>query len=110
LPVIVTEYDALHDILPDKLSEVFSNNNVDIDFDQLYRLAETSDLMPRIRLIPFSSLGKQNGMLIGIKPDTIKINTRKYTRKITKVIIGISKNKVSNDGEYNALFSPEILK
>ena len=27
------------------------------------------DYISRFRLIPFSSLGKQNGMLIGFKPD-----------------------------------------
>ena len=31
------------------------------------------DYISRFRLIPFSSLGKQNGMLVGFKPDKVLI-------------------------------------
>jgi sigma-E processing peptidase SpoIIGA len=110
LPVIVAEYDALHDILPEELIYAFDGNEGNLDFTSLHKLIDNGNLALRLRLIPFSSLGKQNGMLIGIKPDMVIVTSKKYNLEISKVIVGIYNNKISKDGEYGALLYPEILK
>lgn len=108
-PVVVVEYEALYDILPEELAGLYQNNN-DIDFNCLCELADNRDWKLKIRLIPFTSIGRQNGMLIGIKPDLVKICARKYNRETDSVIVGICSNKISKDGQYKALLYPEILR
>lgn len=108
-PVLVVEYDALHDILPEEMAELY-RDSTDIDVDCLYKLVDNTDWKLKIRLIPYKSLGSQNGMLIGIKPDSVRICTSKYVRETDRVIVGICSNKISKDGQYKALLYPEILR
>lgn len=108
-PVIVVEYEALRDILPENLHAVFNNNGQDVDFTKLYQAVDDTGWMLRVRLIPYSSLGKQNGMLVGIKPDMVRLWSKKNSREIKDVIIGIYNNKISQDGGYRGLLCPEIF-
>ena len=61
----------------------------------------------RLRIIPFSSLGKQNGMLIGIKPDKFEVINEQIEEK-NNVIIGIYNKSLTKRGEYNALIGMEL--
>ena len=62
----------------------------------------------KIRLIPFKSIGKQNGMLIGIRPEYVKIKYNENQIITKKVIIGIYDKKISKN--YSALIGLEILE
>ena len=62
----------------------------------------------KIRLIPFKSIGKQNGMLIGIKPEYIKIKYNDSKIKTKDVIVGIYDKKISKN--YSALIGLELLE
>ena len=86
-PVIIAESSLLYDILP---KEILNNLDMILGGD-LSKIPEKiqSQYMSKLRCIPFSSLGKQNGMLLGIKADEIEVE-REEDKKITKnVIIGI---------------------
>lgn len=109
-PVIVVEYEVFKDILPEDVMNVFNNTETGIINNKLYDTADDSEWIMRIRLIPFSSLGKQNGMLVGIKPDLVKLDGKKCSREVKDVIIGLYNHKLSKSGEYQALLYPEILK
>ena len=63
----------------------------------------------KLKFIPFSSLGKQNGMLIGIKPDYVEIENEETSIKKENVIIGIYNKSLTNRGEYRALIGIELL-
>lgn len=108
-PVIVVEYGALKVLLPDSLSSIFEKSDGDIDLTNLYNLSGDTNLVLKIRLIPFTSLGRQNGILVGIKPDRVLLNNKDGSKEIRDVIIGIYNNRVSKDGHYSALLYPEIL-
>ncbi len=107
-PVIIVEYNAIEDILPENIKEIFINNNfskLDIIMDTL----RNSSWINRFRVIPYTSLGKTNGMLIGFKPDNVKLINEGDTIIINKIIIGISINELSQNGDYKALLNPDIL-
>lgn len=110
LPVIVVEYEAMQLVLPDRLSLVFDDIKEEINYEKLCRLLENTDLILKIRLIPFSTIGKQNGMLVGVKPDIVRLTGKKCKREVKDVVIGIYNNKISKTGEYKALLYPEILR
>ena len=62
----------------------------------------------KLRLIPFKSIGKQNGMLVGIRPEYVVIKYNENIIKTKNVIIGIYDKKISKS--YSALIGLEILE
>lgn len=108
MPVIVVEYGAIKDILPEEIREIFEKYK-DSDLAWATAMIANSKWISRFRLIPFSSLGKENGMLIGFKPDYIKIGDDKDKKGISNVIVGIYNNILSKNSRYKALLSPELI-
>lgn len=61
----------------------------------------------KIFLIPFTALGTQNGVIMGFKPDYIRvIDERKY---ILDAIIGVYSGKLSKNEDYSALINPSAI-
>ena len=63
----------------------------------------------RFRLIPFSSLGMQNGMLLGFKPDLVTIEFDGIIKNLEKIIIGIYDKNITKNEEYTGLVGLDIL-
>lgn len=107
LPVIVVEFVAIKELFPESIQEIFaeySENNMEL-FTNV--LCKNSDDF-KFRLIPYKSLGKQDGMLLGFKPDkvTLKIENEMTAKEL---VIGIYNESLSKDDEYNALLHPDII-
>lgn len=66
--------------------------------------------MAKFRVIPFTSLGKQNGMLLGIKADGFSIQAENENVEVPNVIIGISTHDLTKNGLYSALVGLDILE
>lgn len=63
----------------------------------------------KFKLIPFSSLGNDNGLLIAFKPDYIKIyGEEEYVRD--DVLIGIYDGKLSKNNMYTSLIGLDVLQ
>ena len=71
--------------------------------------AEKTKYMSKLKIIPFSSLGKQNGMLLGIRADGLKIEGEENIKKVDKVIIGIYNKKLSKNKDYHALLGFDMI-
>lgn len=108
IPVIVVEKEALRGIIEgnvlNRLEELVEGVNVDL-IDEIGK-----DYISRFRLIPFSSLGKQNGMLIGFKPDSVIIQFDGTDIKENDVIIGIYNKAVSKNGNYSGLTRTRFIR
>ena len=61
-------------------------------------------------MIPFSSLGKQNGLLLGIRVDSVNIEIDEKIERINNVIIGIYDKSFTKNNAYSAIFGLEILE
>lgn len=106
-PVVIVESSLLYDILP---KEILNNLDMILGGD-LSKIPEKiqSQYISKLRCIPFSSLGKQNGMLLGIKADEIEVE-KEEDKKITKnVIIGIYDKSLTKRGEYCALVGLDLI-
>ena len=107
VPVIVVEHTLFYEIIP---KEILNNleNILGGDFEKVSKEVQ-KEYMPKLKVIPFSSLGKQNGMLLGIK--TEKVEIKKEEEIITKkdVIIGLYNKSLTKRGEYRALIGIELL-
>ncbi len=106
-PVLVAEYNFIKSCLPDDLIQVM-DKPLD-EGDMLEKLIHSS-WASRLRLIPFSSLGKRNGLLVGIRADEIRIDHGDSPVWHKNVIIGIYLDKLSNEGNYQMLIPSEIIQ
>ena len=68
-----------------------------------------SEWLTKFRIIPFKSLGNENALMIGFKPDEFNIEYNEEKQIIKELIIGIYNKKLSQYGEYSALIHPDIL-
>ena len=107
VPVIVVEHILLYSCMPkeilNNLKEIMGGDfkNIPCDIQEKY--------ITKLKLIPFSSLGKQNGMLIGIRPEYVKVITDEQEKINKNVIIGIYEKSLTKKGEYQALIGIELL-
>jgi stage II sporulation protein GA (sporulation sigma-E factor processing peptidase) len=107
-PVIVVEFYAIKDILPLEIQDIFKDSK-DEDLISISDIVSRSKWFSRFRLIPFTSLGKENGMLIGFKPDYIEIGENETKRGVSDVVVGIYNKALSKNERYRALLSPELV-
>lgn len=106
-PVVVLEHTILYDCIP---KEILNNleNILGGDFEKVPENIKM-EYISKLKLIPFTSLGKQNGMLLGIKPQNIKIINDNLEVEREDVIIGIYNKSLTKRGEYNALVGIEMI-
>ena len=106
-PVIILEHTLLYDCMPKEIL-----NNLDKilggDFEAIPEEIR-QEYISRLKLIPFSSLGKQNGMLVGIKADKIKSVQEEQENEYENIIIGIYNKSLTKREEYRALIGLELL-
>ena len=106
-PVVIIESSLLYEILPKEilknLQEILGG-----DFSKIPEEIQ-QEYISRLRCIPFTSLGKQNGMLVGIKADEIEIESEYEKKKSNNVIIGIYDKSLTKRGEYRALVGIESI-
>lgn len=101
-PVIIVEKDVLKNAIPvDILENMQAIINGTKEIEEKY--------MSKIRLIPFSALGTEKGLLLGIKPENFYINYQGKIVENKKVIVGLYNKKLSRNNKYNALVGLDIV-
>lgn len=114
-PVVIVEKSKIEEIvnlesiwnIGTKLDNDYNKDNVRNNINSV-QSAERGDKDLKFRLIPFKSIGKQNGMLIGLKPEYIKVDYNGETVKTKDVIIGLYDKAINK--QYSALIGLEILE
>lgn len=101
-PVVVVERSLMYSIIP----KCILNNIDEILSGNLDKMSEHEEYISRIRVIPYSSLGNKNGMLLGIKADQIIIENK----IVNNIILGIYKESLTKMGEYRALVGLELVQ
>lgn len=103
-PVIVVESNSLTKIIPKDIL----NNLQKIILGEYEEISV--DYMSKFRVIPFSSIGKQNGILLGFKVDKIVIEFDGKYLTNENVVIGIYDKVLSKNNEYSALIGLDLLE
>lgn len=107
VPVIVVEKSVLFDIIPKEILENI-DNVLGGDLSGIPEVIK-QEYLAKLKVIPFSSLGKQNGMLLGIKADEVEVIEDDEIKRVDKVIIGIYNKVLSKRGDYKALLGINII-
>ena len=103
-PVLIVEAEKLKDIVPE---DILNNIEKAIYGDCFKKIDE--DIKTRCSIIPFSSIGRNNGIIIGFRPDYIKIYTEEGEEIRKKVIVGIYNNKIAKNELYSGLIGLNLL-
>lgn len=103
-PVIIVEASELMNFIPEtilkNIDEIINGNINDID----------DTYISKFRLIPFTSIGKENGLLLGIKTDYIIIKMEEEIKEEKNVILGIYSKQLNKNNSYHALIGLELLE
>ena len=103
-PVIVVETEILKDIIPKQIIENTKEiiegkvDNIPIEYTS------------KLRVIPFTSLGMTNGMLLGVKADKITIYHDDGKIKNENAIIGLYNKKLSKTDKYTSLIGISLIE
>ena len=103
-PVLIVESEKLKGVIP---KDILNNIDNVLDNNSFENIDE--EIKIRCSIIPFSSLGKNNGIIIGFRPDYIKIYTEEGEEIRKKVIVGIYNNKIAKNGLYSGLIGLNLL-
>ncbi len=117
MPVAVVEKQELEKIIPEEfLDYVERIMGGDLKFthdenaSNEYLKGKFNEYLSKIRMVPFMSIGKENGMLIGIRVDKIKLKTDDIKVEKENIIVGIYNKKLTKDNRYNALIGLNLLE
>ena len=102
VPVILVEKKKLEEIFPneilDNITSIINGDNVNL-----------GQYASRIRAIPFKSIGKENGIILGIKLDELEIDYQDIIHKVNNVIVGIYNGSLSRNGKYSGLVGVDVI-
>jgi stage II sporulation protein GA (sporulation sigma-E factor processing peptidase) len=107
VPVIVLEINHIYSLLPQKLVDEIRCNQTDLL--NIINSFNDFDWGHKIRVLPFSDLGQEHGMLLGLKPDNIIITYKNKLIQTDQVILGLTDHKLDQEEKYEALINPQIL-
>lgn len=92
-PVIAAETAALSPLLPPGTA---LSGDAEADF---LLLSADDALKARLRLIPYAAVGVSSGLLLALRPDSIRINGK----GAEAALVAFAPNALSPDGEYQAV-------
>lgn len=115
-PVMIISAAAARRFLPDEIVEEAVKEK---DAKLLTDVLMNSDYASRIRMIPYQSIGKERGYLVGIRPDAVRIGIRNGKggcRTVTAsegAILAIYKGMFSGEqsqGDCSVLLHPSMIE
>ncbi len=108
-PVIVVELAVVRDALPVELRDLLESKD-EPDPGALLDAVQDHRWATRLRLIPYRSLGKSGGMLVGFRPDKVELVHGGELVTVERVVVALYNRKLSDTDDYRALLSPSLLE
>lgn len=103
--VIIVEKNSLKEIIDeeilDNIDNILTGKWLNTDNNKIHSY--------KFKLIPFMSLGNENGLLIGFKPDYIKIYDEEENVR-NDILVGIYNGRLSKSNLYTSLIGLDVLK
>lgn len=108
-PVVILESSAMMQVIPDDLKDIVELLETG-DFTELSERLKHSSWSSRFRIIPYASIGKERGLLIGFRPTIVRIWEDGKPVDVHNVIVGIHNRKLCPEGSYKALLHPDVFQ
>lgn len=90
-PVVVAEYEALSHLLPEEVAhvmEALEGDPGDASVSALARVAK-GEFATRFRIVPFRSLGRETGIILGFRPDALVVHKDGRPTVVRDVVVGL---------------------
>ena len=107
IPVIIAYVKAIADIFPDNVKK---NIIEEENYESVIKDIINSSLKTRIRIIPYKTIGNDDGMLYGIVVDMIVTRAKPDSMILKNPVLALYNKPISSENDYQALAYPEILK
>lgn len=116
-PVIVIERSVVEELLSKEYLDEFENTknylSGTLREEEVAASMEQSEIMKklllRLRIIPYTSIGKAQGMMCGLMLDQLVVHTGKESICCKKVTAAISDNNLSPEEEYHVILHKELI-
>jgi len=108
-PVVVMELDAVQKLLPGELRQALERDE-EPDFQKILAGLGDRRWATRLRLIPFQSLGRTHGLLLGFRPDQLEIAYGREVVRVQDVVVAIYQRRLCPESSYRALVNPRLLE
>lgn len=108
-PVIVIEQAVLQRLLPANLQPAVEQMEAG-DLTAVTRLLASERWSSRFRVIPFSSIGRKHGLMVGFRPDDVRLIVDGRAISVGECILAVCKGPLDPDGTYRALVHPELVQ
>ncbi len=102
-PVIITELCAVRNIIPKKLFRLANDKNKKTE--EIFYLSKDDEYINRLSLVPFKSVGNNNGLLLCFAADKAEIDDI----TVYSPLIALCNLSFSTTGKYNAIINPKIF-
>lgn len=116
-PVMVMENSLAIDLLPGPLCEAIKAAKQSIEGNETDKntlsigstLSIESELALKLRFIPYQSIGKPKGIMLGVILDKVLIDTGKETICNERVTAAICDNHLSTKDDYHVILHKELI-
>ena len=109
MPVMIIEKELLKNKLPNIILDNLENI-IGGDVPKEIYEDENLNFITKFRVIPFSSIGKKNGMILGFKVNKVELYEDDMKKMIKNVIVGIYEDKLSRKNQYSALIGLDLIE
>lgn len=93
-----------------QLYEPISKRPVCIVEEQILHEYIKNEMVTGFCVIPYHSIGKKNGVLEGYEIEEMEIKSRNTQMKRKKVVVAVSKEKVSASNQYQMILHPQLIE
>ncbi|BAF60028.1 MAG: sigma-E processing peptidase SpoIIGA [Pelotomaculum sp.] len=107
-PVVVVEYAALKPLLPPEVQACFEKEG-EPDVWQILNLLGEKRFAGRFSAVPFQSLSRIGGLMVGYRPDEVIIEQKGRQLRAEKVVLAIYHSSLDPGNSYHALVGPELI-
>ena len=92
-PVMVAEYEAISEVLSEEFRDVLRYDSLDSVPERIYQ-------------VPFSTVGKEKGMMMAFLPDSVTVIRGRKRTVFQHVLVGVVQKKLGGEQNYSALLPP----
>ncbi|NLN18263.1 MAG: sigma-E processing peptidase SpoIIGA [Firmicutes bacterium] len=109
VPVIVMEHRILGEILPSNLLVAIERLG-EGDLSEISTQFASTPWSSRFRIIPYTSIGASNGLMVGLRPTAVRLTLSGETYTAPPCVIALSPQILDPDGSYHALIGLELVE
>lgn len=104
-PVVVVALPALEKLLPEEIAQAIEGEDLTTIYESLDEIWQS-----RIRLVPFSAIGTESGLMVGFRPDFILLEWGEGSRRECKCTVAIYPKAMKAAGGYGGILNPALME